>query len=52
MPRTGDRLVFVALHQDLYNAAWIVHEAAAGVGEVELRALGCDTVADALCCHA
>ena len=39
------RLVYVALHQDLYNADWIVHEGAAGVSDAHLKAtlsrLGC-----------
>lgn len=39
------RLVLVALHQDLYNADWIVHEAAADGRNAELNAaldtLGC-----------
>jgi hypothetical protein len=39
------RVVFVALHEDLYNADWIVHEGPAGVSGIELDAsldsLGC-----------
>ncbi len=39
------RLVFVALHQDLYNAGWIVYEGPAGAPNAELNAvldtLGC-----------
>lgn len=39
------RLVFVALHQDLYNADWIVHEAQAGASSADLASaldrLGC-----------
>jgi hypothetical protein len=42
----GRRLVFVALHQDLYNADWIVHEGPAGASDADLGAvlvrLGCD----------
>ncbi len=48
MDEAGDRLVFSALHQDLYNAAWIVHEVPSDTFmETELRALGCNTIADA-----
>jgi hypothetical protein len=40
------RTVFVALHQDLYNAGWIVHEGPAGASDTDLGAalarLGCD----------
>ena len=39
------RLVFVALHQDLYNADWLLHESPAGASDSELAAsldsLGC-----------
>lgn len=39
------RLIYVALHQDLYNADWIVHEGAAGDSDAHLNAtldrLGC-----------
>jgi hypothetical protein len=49
--RTGDLLIFVALHQDLYGAAWVVHEAGdAPFGsdlEADLREIGCAGVADA-----
>jgi hypothetical protein len=33
--------VFVALHQDLYNGAWIIHEPASGVDQT-LSAIGCE----------
>jgi len=34
-------VVFVALHQDLYNGAWIIHEPTSGLEEA-LSAIGCD----------
>ena len=44
----ASRLVYVALHQDLYNAAWIVHEADVLPVDPDtardLAALGCASV--------
>lgn len=42
-------VVFVAYHQDLYNAAWVVHEPAAEtIGQLrsDLSSLGCDLALD------
>jgi hypothetical protein len=40
------RVVFLALHEDMYNADWIVHESAGAPGEAtltsRLAAVGCD----------
>lgn len=42
----GARVIFVALHSDLYNAAWIVHEPDGAPGSRELAGalseIGCD----------
>ena len=44
----ASRLVFVALHQDLYNAAWVVHEAEepplGSDSEADLAELGCASI--------
>ena len=43
-------LIFVVLHQDLYNAAWIVHTAGTAPPDAHilahLNALGCDMLAE------
>lgn len=45
----AERIVFVALHQDLYNAAWIVHEAEvlplSSDFKADLVSLGCEEIA-------
>jgi hypothetical protein len=44
----ASRVVFVVLHQDLYNAAWVVHEAEmlslSSDLEADLAELGCASV--------
>lgn len=42
----GSRVAYAALHQDLYNAQWVIHEAAGDAGEAVVRsrldAIACD----------
>jgi hypothetical protein len=38
--QAGERLIFVALHEDLYVGAWLVHESSA-LGRQRLTHLGC-----------